>query len=276
MSIQVFVKSDFSSDCINKLLLKYSVLPQEIASISPSKNIYDLLNNVDYLQKIMISNPKLIIIKDAHLIFPKADFNLQVIVRFLSLEIDLWLLVPSLDLLNHQIIECISTVEELKTDRHAAFSYSNALSWVSEDLAAEIGRGKGIIFWGASGVGKSTMAKQLAQNMKATIFQARCFDLVHGGVGDSEKELANLFKMAIDAQPSVILLDDMDTLFRPRGVSGDLAIKMVAQLIMELDEIEFYQHVVLFFGTAIDFNDLDESLWHGGRLSLFHIKDQNN
>ena len=269
--ISVFVSSAFSIEIINHLIIENHYTLDQVAKVSPATHVVDFYNNINYLQKIRLA--KLVIVKDAHLIFPKADFKLKVMLEFLNLSADLWLLVPSIDLLHQLILESVSRVKEIDSNQiQKHLSYNNNLSWVDDDLISRLSNYKGIIFWGESGVGKSHMALELAESMNGTVIGSRCFDLVHGGVGESEKELENLFKRAKDSKPSIIVVDDLDTLFKPRGISGDLANKMVAQLILELDEIQFYQEPILFLGTAVIIQDLDESLWKRERLYLHHVE----
>ncbi len=59
---------------------------------------------------------------------------------------------------------------------------------------------------------------------RATIAQ-----LIHGYIGDSEKALAQLFRNARDAAPSVVLLDAADALF------GNQRNALWTQLLQELD-----------------------------------------
>lgn len=266
--ITVIISSNSSIDLIHQL--KYINLSlDQVVKVTPDTQILDFLNNIDYLEKLR--HAKLVIVKDAHLIFPKKDFNLKVILGFLNLNAELWLLVPQVDLLHDLVLESVSRVKEIN-QTNSYLSYDNSLSWVTDDLALCLSRGQSFIFWGESGVGKTTMAMELARAMNGTVISSRCFDLVHGSVGDSEKELENLFKKARDAQPSVLVLDDLDTLFKNRNDSGDLALKMVTQLMIELDEIQFYNLSILFLGTAVNIQDLDESLWKGGRCITYHVK----
>jgi SpoVK/Ycf46/Vps4 family AAA+-type ATPase len=191
--------------------------------------------------------------------------------EFLELS-KLWLLVPDQLLLHDLMLDSVSKIQHISLQISKKLAYDYSLSWVTDDLVAGLSSGKSYILWGESGVGKTTLAFELAKSMHGQIVSGRCFDLVHGGVGESEKELERLFKKAKDSQPSVLVLDDLDTLFKKRGKSGDLALKMVTQLILELDEIQFNNLSVLFLGTAINIFDLDESLWKSGRCNAYQIK----
>lgn len=243
---------------------------ERVATVTPGSLINDFFFNKDYMARL--KNVQLVIVKDAHLIFPKRDFNLRVMLEFLHLTVDLWLLVKDQHLLHDLMLDSVTKIEEISIKTNKSLAYDYSLSWVTDDLAMALSRGENFIFWGKSGVGKTSMAFELANSMHGQVVSGRCFDLVHGGVGESEKELEKLFKKAKDSQPSVLVLDDLDTLFKKRGNSGDLALKMVTQLILELDEIQFKSLSVIFLGTSIDILDLDESLWKGGRCNPYHVK----
>lgn len=247
--------------------------PDQVAIVTPGSLVADFIFNRDYLVKV--KKAQVVIVEDAHLIFPKRDFKLKVILEFLELQMELWLLVPDQHLLHDLMLESVSRIQDVSIGINNRLVYDNSLSWVTDDLALGLSRGQNYIFWGESGVGKTTMALELAKAMNAQVVRSRCFDLVHGSVGESEKELGNLFKKAKDSQPAVLVLDDLDTLFKKRGHSGDLALKMVTQLILELDEIQFNRLSVIFLGTAINILDLDESLWKGGRCNPYHVKKSN-
>eukprot|EP00930_Biecheleria_cincta_P102715 TRINITY_DN94517_c0_g1_i1.p1 TRINITY_DN94517_c0_g1~~TRINITY_DN94517_c0_g1_i1.p1 ORF type:complete len:615 (+),score=111.49 TRINITY_DN94517_c0_g1_i1:79-1923(+) len=70
----------------------------------------------------------------------------------------------------------------------------------------------GLLLSGGSGTGKSFLATQLAAELGAHLFTASPADLLASRVGDAEKKVASLFRSARHSAPSVVVLEDVDTI----------------------------------------------------------------
>jgi transitional endoplasmic reticulum ATPase len=131
---------------------------------------------------------------------------------------------------------------------------------------------KGVLLHGAPGVGKTLLAKALAGETEANFIAIKGPQLLSMWIGESERGVREVFRKARQAAPCIIFFDEIDALAPRRGGGGggQVAERVVAQLLTELDGIEDLKGVVVLAATnRID--RLDPALLRPGRLE-FHIQ----
>ena len=129
---------------------------------------------------------------------------------------------------------------------------------------------KGIILHGKPGTGKTYLAKALASESGVNFISVKGPQILSRYIGESEKGVRELFRMAKQASPCILFLDEIDSLTprRNNDSSGSGVIeRVIGQFLTEMDGIEDLKGVIVLAATnRIDL--IDPALLRSGRFDL--------
>jgi transitional endoplasmic reticulum ATPase len=96
---------------------------------------------------------------------------------------------------------------------------------------------RGILLYGPPGTGKTMLAKCVASQSATNFISVNISEIVKSEVGESEKTIAEIFRVAKRASPSVVFFDEIEALFSNRDSAGTFGKNLIAQLSLELDNL---------------------------------------
>ncbi|KAF2076760.1 hypothetical protein CYY_001949 [Polysphondylium violaceum] len=135
-------------------------------------------------------------------------------------------------------------------------------------FASGIGKRSGILLYGPPGTGKTLLAKAIATECALNFLSVKGPELINMYIGESEKNIREIFNKARQAKPCVIFFDELDSLAPSRGNgadSGGVMDRVVSQLLAELDGMGKSSDVFIIGATNRP-DLLDSSLMRPGRL----------
>ncbi|KAG2185392.1 hypothetical protein INT44_002183, partial [Umbelopsis vinacea] len=124
----------------------------------------------------------------------------------------------------------------------------------------------GVLLFGPPGTGKTLLAKAIANECSANFLAISIPELIKGEVGESEKAVARVFTTARRCNPCVIFFDELEAIFGSREANGNLANKLISQLMMELDNLSRGKERVLVVTATNHPEKIDRAILRPGRL----------
>jgi transitional endoplasmic reticulum ATPase len=125
---------------------------------------------------------------------------------------------------------------------------------------------KGVLLYGPPGTGKTLLARAVANEADAAFFHIAGPEIMGRFYGESEQRLREIFSDAEQKSPSIIFIDEIDSIAPKREtVQGEVERRVVAQLLTLMDGLEPRQNVVVI-GATNRIDALDEALRRPGRF----------
>mmetsp|Transcript_1804 Transcript_1804/g.3789 ORF Transcript_1804/g.3789 Transcript_1804/m.3789 type:complete len:396 (-) Transcript_1804:403-1590(-) len=129
---------------------------------------------------------------------------------------------------------------------------------------------KGVLLYGPPGTGKTLLARAVAHHTDCTFIRVSGAELVQKYIGEGSRMVRELFIMAREAAPSIIFMDEVDSIGSSRMESGsgggDSEVqRTMLELLNQLDGFEPVQNIKVIMATnRIDI--LDAALMRPGRI----------
>ncbi|TYJ56901.1 26S protease regulatory subunit 8 [Cryptococcus floricola] len=131
-----------------------------------------------------------------------------------------------------------------------------------------IAQPKGVLLYGPPGTGKTLLARAVAHHTDCRFIRVSGSELVQKYIGEGSRMVRELFVMAREHAPSIIFMDEIDSIGSSRGESGkgDSEVqRTMMELLNQLDGFEATKNIKVIMATnRIDI--LDSALLRPGRI----------
>ena len=125
---------------------------------------------------------------------------------------------------------------------------------------------KGVLLHGPPGTGKTLLAKAVASETNANFYSIGGPEIMSKFYGESEERLREIFKEAQENAPSIIFIDEIDSIAPKREeVTGEVEKRVVSQLLSVMDGLQSRGKVVVI-GATNRINSIDPALRRPGRF----------
>ena len=125
---------------------------------------------------------------------------------------------------------------------------------------------KGVLLYGPPGTGKTLLAKAVANESNAHFISISGPEIMSKFYGESEARLREIFKEAREKAPSIIFVDEIDSIAPKREeVTGEVERRVVSQMLSLMDGLEARGKVIVIAATNRP-NAIDPALRRPGRF----------
>ncbi|GAB2224808.1 hypothetical protein Drorol1_Dr00005585 [Drosera rotundifolia] len=144
------------------------------------------------------------------------------------------------------------------------------LPLLHKDLfASGLRKRSGVLLYGPPGTGKTLLAKAVATECSLNFLSVKGPELINMYIGESEKNVRDIFQKARLARPCVIFFDELDSLAPARGASGDsggVMDRVVSQMLAEIDGLNDSSQDLFVIGASNRPDLIDPALLRPGRF----------
>ncbi|RCV35421.1 hypothetical protein SETIT_7G238600v2 [Setaria italica] len=136
-------------------------------------------------------------------------------------------------------------------------------------FSSKLRKRSGVLLYGPPGTGKTLLAKAVATECSLNFISVKGPELINMYVGESEKNVRDIFEKARSARPCVIFFDELDSLAPARGSSADsggVMDRVVSQLLVEIDGLSDNSQDLFIIGATNRPDLLDSALLRPGRF----------
>ncbi len=126
---------------------------------------------------------------------------------------------------------------------------------------------KGVLLYGPPGTGKTLIAKAVASGSGASFYSIQGPEIMGKFYGESEESLRKVFKEAEENSPSIIFIDEIDSIAPNRdAVTGEVERRVVAQLLTLMDGLSSGKGDVVVIAATNREDAIDPALRRPGRF----------
>lgn len=124
----------------------------------------------------------------------------------------------------------------------------------------------GVLLHGPPGTGKTLIAKAVANESGASFYSIAGPEIMSKYYGESEQRLREIFDEARDRTPSIVFIDELDSIApRREDVTGEVERRVVAQLLTIMDGLEERGEIIIV-GATNRVEAIDPALRRPGRF----------
>ncbi|KAA0171528.1 hypothetical protein FNF28_00738 [Cafeteria roenbergensis] len=172
-----------------------------------------------------------------------------------------------IEMIENEIMDSGSTTvkfEDIAGLKHAKRAVVESVIWPMQrpDIFTGLrSLPKGILLFGPPGTGKTLVGKAVAHSCKATFFSISASSLTSKWIGEGEKMVRTLFAVASVMQPSIVFIDEIDSLLQSRSESDNESSRRIkTEFLVQLDGAATKgDDVVVVIGATNRPQELDEA-----------------